>query len=103
MKAELEALIEQMITRGILFDEAVKEFEKQFILKVVSQHKNNLSKAAEVLGIHRNTLSKRMLEYQGSDAHAKGKGNGKSKVTAPKRKQTAARQKVKAKAVARSA
>src|SRR5919198_3780886 len=63
MKMELEAIIDQMITHGILFDEAVKEFEKNFILKVLDRHNNNLSKAAEALGIHRNTLSKRILEY----------------------------------------
>lgn len=68
MKAELEALIEQMIARGILFDEAVQAFEKQFILNVVSRHHHNLSKAAEVLGIHRNTLSKRLAEYENSTA-----------------------------------
>lgn len=63
MKAELEELVEKMITGGILFEEAVKEFEKHFILKVIYRHRNNLSKAAEELGIHRNTLSKRLHEY----------------------------------------
>jgi Fis family transcriptional regulator, factor for inversion stimulation protein len=83
MKAELEALIEQMITRGILFDEAVKEFEKKFILSTLSRHNNNLSKAAVALGIHRNTLSKRLAEYQiggngngNGSRKANGKGNG---------------------------
>jgi len=64
MKAELESLVDQMITRGILFEEAVEEFEKRFILSVVSRHHNNLSKAASELGIHRNTLSKRLVEYK---------------------------------------
>ena len=75
MKAELEALIEEMITRGILFDEAVKEFEKKFILSTLQRHNNNLSKAAAALGIHRNTLSKRLLEYQND---AKGNGNARA-------------------------
>src|SRR5215475_5466222 len=71
MKMELEAIIDEMITHGILFDEAVKEFEKNFILKVLKRHNNNLSKAAEALGIHRNTLSKRLLEYS-NDANGNG-------------------------------
>jgi DNA-binding NtrC family response regulator len=76
MKTELEALIEQMITRGILFDEAVREFEKKFILSTLARHNNNLSKAAVALGIHRNTLSKRLLEYQaGANGHAKTNGH----------------------------
>jgi DNA-binding NtrC family response regulator len=64
MKSDLENLIDLMISRGILFEEAVSEFEKHFILKVVDQHHNNLSKAASQLGIHRNTLSKRLLNYK---------------------------------------
>src|SRR5215468_9917833 len=75
MKMELEAIIDQMITHGILFDEAVKEFEKNFILKVLDRHNNNLSKAAEALGIHRNTLSKRMIEYS-KDVKGNGHKNG---------------------------
>ncbi len=77
MKAELESLVDQMITGGILFDEAVKEFEKKFILKVVSRNNNNLSKAADELGIHRNTLSKRVGEYEnGVNGHGSLNGNG---------------------------
>lgn len=77
MKAELESLVDQMITGGILFEEAVKEFEKKFILKVVSRNNNNLSKAADELGIHRNTLSKRVGEYEnGVNGHGSVNGNG---------------------------
>ncbi len=79
MKAELESLVDEMITRGILFDEAVKEFEKKFILQVVSRHNNNLSKAADELGIHRNTLSKRIGEYANGtngNGHLNGHLNG---------------------------
>lgn len=94
MKAELESLVDQMITRGILFEEAVKEFEKKFILKVVSRHNNNLSKAADELGIHRNTLSKRVGEYEngvngnGNGVHLNGhQSNGqKRRKPAPRRK-----------------
>ena len=63
MKAALERLIDQMISQGILFEEGIKEFEKRFILDMLSRQKNNLSKAATALGIHRNTLSKRLREY----------------------------------------
>lgn len=96
MKAELESLVDQMITRGILFEEAVKEFEKKFILKVVSRHNNNLSKAADELGIHRNTLSKRVGEYEngGKDngVHLNGhSSNGhKRRKPAPRRKKVSA-------------
>lgn len=64
MKEDLENLIDQMLAHGILFDEAVREFEKQFILRVVERHRHNLSRAAVELGIHRHTLARRMAEYR---------------------------------------
>ena len=63
MKSRLEALVTEMVERGILFEDAVHEFEKHFILSVLRRTKGNLSKAAEELRIHRNTLSKRVGEY----------------------------------------
>ncbi|HEV2669146.1 MAG TPA: helix-turn-helix domain-containing protein [Blastocatellia bacterium] len=87
MKTELEAIIDQMISRGILFDEAVKEFEKNFILKVLDRHNNNLSKAAEALGIHRNTLSKRMIEYtNGVNGNGHKNGHKRAQPAQPKRR-----------------
>jgi DNA-binding NtrC family response regulator len=86
MKAELEALVDQMITRGILFEEAVNEFEKKFILSVVNRNRNNLSKAACELGIHRNTLSKRLLEYENGSNHNPSKNGHKRRLVAPRRK-----------------
>ena len=86
MKSELEALVEQMMAGGILFEEAVKEFEKHFILKVVSRHGNNLSKAADELRIHRNTLTKRLQEYEKGNGAVKKNGNGKRRQIAPRHK-----------------
>lgn len=63
MKSRLEALVSEMVERGILFEDAVKEFEKYFILSVLKRTKGNLSKAADELRIHRNTLSKRVEKY----------------------------------------
>ncbi|MFN0107231.1 MAG: helix-turn-helix domain-containing protein [Blastocatellia bacterium] len=95
MKAELESLVDQMVTRGILLDEAVKEFEKKFILNVVTRNNHNLSKAADVLGIHRNTLSKRVGEYEnGVNLNGSVNGNGhlngqaKAKKSAKRKKTT---------------
>ena len=64
MKDQLEGLILQMVDRGILFDEAVGEFEKRFIKGVLDRTNGNQSRAAEVLGIHRNTLSRKIGEYK---------------------------------------
>ena len=58
MKDQLEALVMQMYQSGILYSEAVREFRKRFILTVLEQNNGNQCKAANQLGMHRNTLSR---------------------------------------------
>ncbi len=69
MKDQLEALVGQMVERGILFDEAVSEFEKRFIKRVLDRSNGNQSRAAHVLGIHRNTLSRKIDSYKLDSNH----------------------------------
>ena len=64
MRALLEALVDEMLDGQILLEEALSEFEKLYIQKALSRHKKHLSNTAKVLGIHRNTLSKRVGAYQ---------------------------------------
>jgi DNA-binding NtrC family response regulator len=60
----LESLVEEMLEGQILLDEALSEFEKLYIQKALEKHRQHLSKTAAVLGIHRNTLSKRVANYE---------------------------------------
>jgi len=64
VRDQLEGLVSQMVERGILFDEAVSEFEKRFIKRILDRTNGNQSRAAEMLGIHRNTLSRKVVEYK---------------------------------------
>ena len=63
MKQQMDSLISEMVEKGILFTEARREFEKRFIARVLQRHRGNLSKAAKDLRIHRNTLGKKIEEY----------------------------------------
>jgi DNA-binding protein Fis len=69
VKDQLEGLVSQMVERGILFEEAVGEFEKKFIKRVLDRVKGNQSRAAQALGIHRNTLSRKIGEYKLDHGH----------------------------------
>jgi Fis family transcriptional regulator, factor for inversion stimulation protein len=60
VKDQLDALIDQMITSGLHFEDAVSEFERRFIKKTLDKNQGNQSQAARALGIHRNTLSRKM-------------------------------------------
>jgi Fis family transcriptional regulator len=60
----LKALIEEMVDKGVHFDDAVREFEKRFIVRVLGQCDGSLTKTADCLGMHRNTLTRKMGEYK---------------------------------------
>lgn len=64
MRTRLEALIDDMLDGQIMLDEAVAEFEKLYIQKALARNRDHLSNTARTLGIHRNTLSKRVATYQ---------------------------------------
>jgi len=64
MKEQLEALIVQMYNSGIRYSESVREFKKSFILTALRENKGNRCKAARQLGMHRNTLSRAIIELE---------------------------------------
>jgi len=62
LKRELDSLVTQMHSSGVRFDEAVREFKKQYLREVLIANRGNQCKAADELGMHRNTLSRAMSE-----------------------------------------
>ena len=60
----LEKLVEEMVEKGVRFEDAIREFERRFIVRVLDRRDGSLTKTAEALGIHRNTLSRKMGEYK---------------------------------------
>jgi DNA-binding NtrC family response regulator len=64
VKEKLESLVAEMIERHIYLDEAVSEFEKRFIQNALSRTRGNQTKAAEVLGVHRNTLNRKISQHK---------------------------------------
>jgi Fis family transcriptional regulator len=64
MREQLERLVDEMVAKGVRFEDAQREFEKKFIAHVLSKADGNVCRAADLLGIHRNTLSRKMSEYR---------------------------------------
>ena len=64
MREQLERLVDEMVSKGIRFEDAQREFEKRFIAHVLTKADGNLCKAADVLGMHRNTLSRKLTEFR---------------------------------------
>ena len=64
LREQLERLVDDMVTRGVRYEDAQREFEKRFIAHVLADADGNLGKAADLLGMHRNTLSRKITEYR---------------------------------------
>lgn len=64
MKQVLESVINEMVSKGILWNEACCQFEKLFIIRALQQSNGNVSGAADLMGIHRNTLSRKIREHK---------------------------------------
>jgi DNA-binding NtrC family response regulator len=82
MRAQLEALVEEMLDGQIMLDEAMAEFEKLYIQKAYDRNRKHITHTADALGVHRNTISKRVNSYRSQERAAMAR-NSK---TAPRRR-----------------
>ena len=64
MREQLEKLVQDLLDKGILYDDARREFEKVFIAKALQRSKGHVGDAAELLGMHRNTIARKITEYR---------------------------------------
>ena len=60
----LDQLVAQMVEKGIHYEDALREFDRRFITEVVTKSDGNLCKAADALGVHRNTLSRKLKDLK---------------------------------------
>ena len=64
MREQLDSLVQQMLDRGVRYEDARREFEKVFITRALQRSNGCLGDAAELLGIHRNTVTRKMADYK---------------------------------------
>ena len=76
MKERFDGLIERLLEANVFLPEAIELLERSMISLALEQQAGNQCAAAKLLGIHRNTLQRKMLEF--------GIGNGR-----PRRKPVA--------------
>jgi DNA-binding NtrC family response regulator len=60
----MERLVSEMLDKGVHYDDARREFEKMFIARALQRTKGSLGDAAEMLGLHRNTITRKIAEYR---------------------------------------
>ena len=64
MKEKFDALVEHLVGNGFFLEEVVEVLEKTLIEKTLERTAGNRSAASKLLGIHRNTLQRKMAEYK---------------------------------------
>jgi DNA-binding NtrC family response regulator len=60
----MERLVSEMLDKGVYYEDARREFEKLFIARALQRSKGNMGNAADMLGLHRNTVARKMAEYR---------------------------------------
>jgi len=69
VREKLDQLVAEMIEKRIYLDEAVGEFEKKFIQSALKKADGNQTNAAKLLGLHRNTLSRKITLHNLNGRH----------------------------------
>lgn len=64
MNERFEDLVDHLLAGGFFLEEAVEILEKTLIARALSRTAGNQSAASKMLGIHRNTLQRKMVEYK---------------------------------------
>lgn len=63
IRDSFNALMDHLTGKSFFLEEAVEILERGMIERALKAHSANQSEAARTLGIHRNTLQRKMLEY----------------------------------------
>ena len=64
MRDQLERLVADLLDKGVPYEDARREFEKLFIARALQRSKGSVGDAAELLGLHRNTVARKIAEYR---------------------------------------
>jgi len=94
MKESFDALIDLLVNTGFFLEQAVEILEKGMIERALRNTGANQSEAAKLLGIHRNTLQRKMVDYKIDGKHPRRKpvaraSRAKTKAKTTRRSRTA--------------
>jgi len=64
MKQSFEGMVDHLIESGFFLEEAVEMLERTFITRTLERTGGNCSAASKLLGIHRNTLKKKLIGFK---------------------------------------
>jgi DNA-binding NtrC family response regulator len=64
VRESLERLVSEMLDKGVHYEDVRRELEKLSITRALQRTEGSLGEAAELLGVHRNTMARKIAEYR---------------------------------------
>ena len=64
MHRDLDRLVAEMVDKQIHYADAAREFERRFLEHALKASDGSVSRCAELTGLHRNTLTRKIAEYK---------------------------------------
>jgi len=64
VRESLERLVSDMLDKGLHYEDVRRELEKLSITRALQRTKGSVGEAADLLGVHRNTIARKIAEYR---------------------------------------
>ena len=88
MKDRFDGLVQHLLDGGFFLQQAIEVLEKSMIQGVLDRNKGNQCAAAKQLGIHRNTLQRKMVEYSLNGARTRVNRKPMTRAAQPRKPKT---------------
>jgi Fis family transcriptional regulator len=90
MKEKFDLLVENLLECNIFLPEAIEILEKSMIQRSLEGSGGNQCAASKQLGIHRNTLQRKMVEYGLGKGRARARSKPVAREGRPRKRKTVA-------------
>jgi DNA-binding NtrC family response regulator len=90
MKENFDALVQHLLNGGIFLGQAIEILEKRMIEGALERGRGNRCSVSKHLGIHRNTLQRKMAEYGLSDGRARSRRKPVARATSSRKRKAGA-------------
>jgi Fis family transcriptional regulator len=88
MNDRFDGVVKQLLDAGIFLEQAIEVLEKGMIQGALDRSSGNQCAAARLIGVHRNTLQRKMVEYGLSSPRGRARRKPAGRAAASKRKKS---------------
>ena len=90
MKERFDGLVEHLLDGELFLQQAIEILEKSMIQGALQHNQGNQCAAAKQLGIHRNTLQRKMVAYEVGGTHTRPRRKPMARAGHTRKKKAAA-------------